>query len=515
MKKLWRRRILAGLFLMSFVFPATAPAILIQYEATELSDTTEGADLWQYTYAVSDHTFNAGQGFTIYFDHLLYKEIESPTPTVNGEWDIIVWQPEPSVSTDGAYDALSVTSKAEGASLEQPFTVQFVWLGDGTPGSQSFEIYQERPFNVLTSGTTTSLSAFDLVIPEGIGLIHIPLQVLEVNGAEATINTVGELYDALGGAENVNFIITYQPPTPSTPGRWQSYLGEQSRGTSAERTIRDDLGIITVMKNRVRLRLRGLALGTDGASTVTLNRGTNLVGVPLKDERLLRVSDLLRLEGIAGKVAAVIVLDPNDGAFKVVARAGDEGDIQIAGGSAFILTTPEAGSAQVRGAAWENVSGNVAAAPMMRAGYTLHSHPPLLESPLVDSQLTLDRLWRHILSTANLTGNPIHFPNRIVFEKPTETLLLSNYPNPFNPETWIPFRLAKAATVRLRIYDDRGRLVRDLELGYKPAGVYASKASAAYWDGRNASGEQVASGIYFYQMTAGDFTAVRRMFVVK
>ena len=98
---------------------------------------------------------------------------------------------------------------------------------------------------------------------------------------------------------------------------------------------------------------------------------------------------------------------------------------------------------------------------------------------------------------------------------PETTALLPNYPNPFNPETWIPYHLANAADVTLTIYDMRGIAVRELVLGHQPAGVYQSRGRAAYWDGKNNSGEPVASGVYFYTLTAGDFTATRKMLIRK
>ena len=98
---------------------------------------------------------------------------------------------------------------------------------------------------------------------------------------------------------------------------------------------------------------------------------------------------------------------------------------------------------------------------------------------------------------------------------PDETLLLANYPNPFNPETWIPYQLAKSADVSVSIYAADGKLVRKLDVGYQPAGAYRIRSRAAYWDGRNALGERVASGVYFYTFTAGDFAATRKMLVVK
>ena len=98
---------------------------------------------------------------------------------------------------------------------------------------------------------------------------------------------------------------------------------------------------------------------------------------------------------------------------------------------------------------------------------------------------------------------------------PKATVLLPNYPNPFNPETWIPYHLADAADVTLTVYDTQGVLVRRLDLGYQPAGYYTDRAKAAYWDGRNESGESVASGVYFYQLRAGGYSALRRMVIVK
>ncbi len=98
---------------------------------------------------------------------------------------------------------------------------------------------------------------------------------------------------------------------------------------------------------------------------------------------------------------------------------------------------------------------------------------------------------------------------------PLETDLLTNYPNPFNPETWIPYQLADAAEVEISIYAADGKLVRSLSLGHQSAGMYTSHSRAAHWDGKNEFGEPVASGIYFYTLTAGEFTATRKMLILK
>ncbi len=98
---------------------------------------------------------------------------------------------------------------------------------------------------------------------------------------------------------------------------------------------------------------------------------------------------------------------------------------------------------------------------------------------------------------------------------PEDTVLLHNYPNPFNPETWIPYQLSEPADVTIRIYAASGVRVRTLSLGYQPAGLYQYRSRAAYWDGRNALGEPVASGVYFYTLSTGDFTATRKMLIRK
>ena len=108
---------------------------------------------------------------------------------------------------------------------------------------------------------------------------------------------------------------------------------------------------------------------------------------------------------------------------------------------------------------------------------------------------------------------------------PKETILLPNYPNPFNPETWIPYRLAEDAFVTLTIYDSMGQVVRTLDIGHQTAAFYESRAKAIYWDGRNELGEQVATGVYFYHLSAGrsglsdphrrDFSATRKMLILK
>jgi len=333
-----------------------------------------------------------------------------------------------------------------------------------------------------------------------------------------------------------------------------------------------------VMNNPMTLRLTGDALGVDGKTQIHLQKGTNLVGVPLKDARLKKVSDLFSLAGIKDNATAIIVSDA--GQFKVVSRPGDDGDIPITGGQFFIITARQAGVAEITGVAWDNVSSPASAAPPIALiGHTVDEGTPVLavhgavveeftglvkdgfrvivknlstgtsfstlsgsdipggsySVTFVDAisnraarvgdilEITADtgnpligvQPLRHIVSPDDVKASRIRLPDLVAYRIPIETKLLPNYPNPFNPETWIPYELSQPTKVTIRIFDAQGRLVRTLSLGHQPAGYYLDKARAAYWDGRNEVGEPIASGAYFYELQAGSFRAVRRMVVLK
>ncbi len=112
----------------------------------------------------------------------------------------------------------------------------------------------------------------------------------------------------------------------------------------------------------------------------------------------------------------------------------------------------------------------------------------------------------------------IHLPRlqkAAIFEIPEKSDLLANYPNPFNPETWIPYQLANDVSVQIQIFDAMGRLIRTFDIGEQAAGMYTTKEKAVYWDGRNTQGEEVASGVYFYHMRAGALKATKRMFILR
>ena len=387
-----------------------------------------------------------------------------------------------------------------------------------------------------------------------------------VNDVATTITTVGQLYDAIG-TDNVNFLITYDDQAKA----FRSYLGDHSKGQTADREITADLGIIALMKKATTLKLKGDALGTDNKSQISLDTGLNLVGVPLKDSRISKVSDLLTLEGLN----ALNVIVSDNGVFKVVSQAGDDGDIDVTGGQSFVVISVTAATAEIRGKAWDNVSAVAATAPAMAiVGIQASDKTPVLEvhgsitadvgvkaedflvtvnnlttgetlsAEAVDSRYTLTfvdvigaraagigdileitassasdnvgiQAQHYIVSAEDVGLSQIRVPDMLAYEVPTETALLPNYPNPFNPETWIPYHLSQDAEVVIRIYDASGRIVHTLDVGFQSFGYYASRDKAAYWDGRNRSGELVSSGIYFYRLQAGDYSQTRKMVILK
>ena len=495
--------------------------------------------------------------------------------------------------TVSGIDGVTVRSWDVDRKSDTEVTVELTFNGDfDTNATLTFTVDPEAiaGYNGPALTAQISVSATEQVLraPSGISLMHVPLQVTAVNGVTQTIESVGDLYEVLGGADAVNLLITHNPRTQS----WHSYLGESSRGTSADTILTDNQGIIADMKAPVSLHLDGNALGSNGSSSITLHPGTNLVGVPLRDSRITHVSDLFALEGIRGNVSTVTVL--NNGTFQTVGQASDLGDILITGGQSFILNAWEETTVAVSGQGWDNVSGRAAAAPVALTGIQVGDTTPVLAlrgsivSPIggrgrlphlrsgsgfrvivknlstgsaiatvagdeddryqltvvdteagraaqigdileisvrsPDPRIGVQPL-RHTITAEDVKSRRVELGNLIVYEIPTETELLPNYPNPFNPETWIPYRLAEDAFVTLTIYDGEGQVVRTLEVGHRVAAVYESRSKAIYWDGRNKFGEQVASGVYFYHLSTGrsglsvphrsDFSATRKMLILK
>ena len=186
---------------------------------------------------------------------------------------------------------------------------------------------------------------YTLSIPAGAHIIHIPLAVNQINGEDRTIDTVGDLYNALGDA--VKFIITIDKD-----GNWITYHGNESTGSMADAPIGGDTGLIAVMNSAATLELVGGTLGTAGTAQITLLSGNNLVGVPLNPAAgLSMISDLL-VEG----VGAIAVSKTDGNGFLTIREPGDLGDGPIVGGVGYLIVylDTEPTRISIIGSAWED-----------------------------------------------------------------------------------------------------------------------------------------------------------------
>ena len=301
------------------------------------------------------------------------------------------------------------------------------------------------------------------------------------------------------------------------------------------------------------------------AYTVKLSKGLNMLSVPLAPWTPMTAKSLA---GLAG-ANVVIALDAENQRFIGWTPDAPNDGFTIEGGQGYIVNVPQTRNFAFVGAHWTNPMEAAAAAPAISTeipqetwafvvsghlkgksafdGYQVIARNLRTNSTMTATvegdyfaAATADLTRRSVVEVGDVVevrvlgpdGNveaqilhvkvtPEHLAHAVLpvslesIGQPMQNLLLQNYPNPFNPETWIPYQLAKDASVSVSIYDTTGQLVRTLPIGFKPTGFYNSQGRAAYWDGRNAVGERVASGLYFYTITAENFTATRKMLIVK
>ncbi len=306
----------------------------------------------------------------------------------------VVFSEQADFRPDGTY--VPEIEPGDGSVRFAAVTLTGTAAGDGTLAVAKFEVLVETETTigleevvigdraaqeidvVSVTGTTVTPTAagadieYLLSIPTGISLIHVPLKVTAVGSVAKTIESVSDLYDALGGTSAVNFLITYD----SRAQEWRSYFVPSDKDGPADVALTDDKGVIAGLRTPVSVRLRGTALGTNGTSSITLNQGLNLVGLPLNDSRITRVSHLLALKGIDGNVIGIILTD--GGEFKLVVQAGDPGDITITGGQSFILTAQQAATVPISGVGWTDTSGAGAAPSVAMLGIQVDDVTPIL-----------------------------------------------------------------------------------------------------------------------------------------
>ena len=391
--------------------------------------------------------------------------------------------------------------------------------------------------------------SFTSMIGDGITLFHVPLD-------DDDFSTIGDLRTALG--DKVSSLVAYQD------GRREP--------SSDNIPITAGLGIIVILQGAAEITFAGEPWG-GGTAVITLEAGSeNLIGLPLDIEGIDKISDIKSL--FADDVVAGVYPNLTD----FVAAEGDTGDGDVVGDAAYYVLASAAATITVTGEGWSNSTEMAGAAPIALSGYKVDNQTPVLSvfGSVVDeitgaakegfrvkvknlstkgavSEITsietadgysmtlLDlanahaarvgdvleisadspnpligvQPVRHTVTVDDVKNSTIQLEDLIAYEIPAETELLRNFPNPFNPETWIPYHLSEDADVNLTIYDINGEVVRDIDVGHQNAAKYDSRAKAIYWDGRNRFGEQVASGIYFYHLNAGDFSGTRKMVILK
>ena len=307
---------------------------------------------------------------------------------------------------------------------------------------------------------------------------------------------------------------------------------------------------------------RDVAADFNNVYVVSLPKGLNMISVPLKPVAGMTARSLAQMIG----ATMVIALDEVRQEFVGWTPDAPDDGFPIEGGKGYIVNLLESRQVSFVGAAWGN-HPQTAAAPsatstertwaFVLSGRLESEHD--LDGYLVtvrnlDTSATMTGSVRNgyfAAATADLsrrsiaqlgsslevtvtdtlgeiasetfdfvvTGNALtHAVLPVTLAgvgRPKQTLLLQNYPNPFNPETWIPYNLSEAAPVTVSIYDMLGQRIRTLLIGFQSAGFYQSRSRAAYWDGRNDLGEQVSSGIYFYQLSTPSEYQMKRMVIVK
>ncbi|MXV74359.1 T9SS type A sorting domain-containing protein [Candidatus Poribacteria bacterium] len=304
--------------------------------------------------------------------------------------------------------------------------------------------------------------------------------------------------------------------------------------------------------------------GDDFGSTFSmhLSTGLNMLSVPLKPT----VHTTARSLAVKTGATTVIMLDTANQQFVAWTPNAPDDGFPIEGAKGYIVNLPHARAIVFTGTAWTNQT-QIAAAPLATipsqtwvfvvSGYlegiqqfddylvTVRNHRTnaIMEARVRGNYFaaaTADLNYHSVVEAGdtlelvvtdtngniasekfNFTVNAANLENAVMtvtldsIGTPNRNRLLQNYPNPFNPETWIPYHLAEGGPVSLSIYDTTGTLIRTLTLGYQSAGFYQSREHAAYWDGRNAFGEPVASGVYFYQLITPFFQQTRRMLILK
>lgn len=551
---------LKGLSVLSLIFCFALTATAVNYYPPQVGNTwvfwsDDGGEQLTYTLETPENSnveglitlkiTNAATGTDV-------TTVDTYFVTVENDGDILLHR---SVTDEGVYGIAAVTHDPPA-----------LFFPAELPLGQTWEIVAETELNLAGAVTSTStlkvVAIEDVETPAGVFKDCVKLEI-----KQRDVTLLGVLrqtsYQWLApdvgpvkflSAQDIAYALqsyTLIEPTETeeTPPTEEAPIVEET--PPAETTPEKTIGAESTF-----------------AFDLTLKPGLNMMAIPLMPEEPYTAKTL------AEKVGATTVIQLNTTTQNFMAyTVAESGDgFGIDGGKGYIVNTPKGSTIKFVGSAWGNQPEReeAPAAPArstfksawafivtsdihgMKAGttYTLvaenlrtravaraHIAADARRSSAVWADLNRksvvevgDKLEvalydtrgqvisgpvQRTVSTTDIRNAFLSLQLNVGDVRPQATVLAQNFPNPFNPETWIPYQLRESAKVRIQIYDISGRLVRTLNVGWQPVGSYMTPARAAHWDGRNEIGESVSSGLYLYTLTAGDFTATRKMLIQK
>ncbi len=478
----------------------------------------------------------AGYGIFLAYDSTALKYIDSTSGNYLSQGGIWI---SPVLGSDGEYElrvSLGDTTQT-GKTISTPLlgpgelSVDDYFVAIPDPPPADF-VVPDAEYNAISILASSPLDAEgNLTSADGDGtLVTFTFEVVEAKQtAVALVNVhlsdVNDVPLAVGGQNNefVHSVLTVQPSTDQPP--------------------------------------------TESSFEIALASGLNMISIPLMPAESYTAKSLAAMLG----ATVVIKLDASTQSF-VGYSAAEAGDgFGIDGMSGYIVNTPEGGNATFTGTAWQHQpAADDAAAPKIPTASSAWAFVVTtdLQDKTVDTSYTVvaknlrtgvvtskkvstdkeqvSAVWADLnrksvvevgdkieialldvhgmivsgpyertVQTSDIHNAYIAVQMRVGDVRPKETVLGQNFPNPFNPETWIPYQLSRDSDVMIKIYDISGSKVRSLNLGRKSMGLYMTSATAAYWDGKNDTGEHVSSGVYFYTLQTEGFSATRRMVILK
>ena len=545
---------LKGLSVLSLIFCFALTATAVNYYPPQVGNTwvfwsDDGSEQLTYTLETPENSnveglitlkiTNAATGTDV-------TSVDTYFITVENDGDILLHR---SVTDEGVYGIAAVTHDPPA-----------LFFPAELPLGQTWEIVAETELNLAGAVTSTStlkvVAIEDVETPAGVFKDCVKLEI-----KQRDVTVLGVLRQT-----------SYQWLAPDVgPVKFlnaQDIVYALQSYTLIEPTETEEAPIVEETPPAETTPEKTIGTESTFAFDLTLKPGLNMMAIPLMPEEPYTAKTL------AEKVGATTVIQLNTTTQNFMAyTVAESGDgFSIDGGKGYIVNTPKGSTVKFVGSAWGNQPEHeeAPAAPArstfksawafivtsdihgMKAGttYTLvaenlrtravaraHIAADARRSSAVWADLNRksvvevgDKLEvalydtrgqvvsgpvQRTVSTTDIRNAFLNLQLNVGDVRPQATVLAQNFPNPFNPETWIPYQLRESAKVRIQIYDISGRLVRTLNVGWQPVGSYMTPARAAHWDGRNEIGESVSSGLYFYTLTAGDFNATRKMLIQK